>query len=50
MLDYQKVRAWKSGDVRHVYTSKDTILYALGLGMGTDPLDPAHFALSTNEI
>ena len=41
MIDYAKTMAWRSGDVRHSYTAKDTILYALGLGIGADPLDPA---------
>ena len=42
MLDYEKTRAWRSGEVRHAYTSKDSILYALGIGIGigTDALDP----------
>lgn len=40
MIDYDKTRAWQSGDVRHRYTEKDCILYALGLGLGADPLDP----------
>lgn len=40
MIDYDKTRAWRSADVRHAYTAKDTILYALGLGIGADPLDP----------
>ncbi|HEY4066060.1 MAG TPA: MaoC/PaaZ C-terminal domain-containing protein [Burkholderiaceae bacterium] len=40
MIDYDKTRAWRSADVRHAYTSKDSILYALGLGIGSDPLDP----------
>lgn len=39
MLDYRKTRDWQSGDVRHSYTPKDTMLYALGLGLGADPLD-----------
>jgi acyl dehydratase len=39
MIDYDKTRAWRSADVRNSYTSKDTILYALGLGIGADPLD-----------
>lgn len=26
-------------DVQHAYTEKDTILYALGIGLGADPLD-----------
>ena len=39
MLDYRKARDWQSGDVRQTYTAKDTMLYALGLGLGADPLD-----------
>lgn len=41
MIDYEKTRAWRSGEVRHAYTTKDSILYALGVGIGHDPLDPA---------
>ena len=41
MIDFDKTRAWQSDDVRHSYTHKDTILYALGVGIGADPLDPA---------
>lgn len=41
MMDYDKTMAWRSGDVRQSYTAKDTILYALGLGVGANPLDPA---------
>ncbi|MGI4815274.1 MAG: MaoC/PaaZ C-terminal domain-containing protein [Janthinobacterium lividum] len=40
-MDYKKVRAWRSAEVRHTYTAKDTMLYALGLGIGKEPLDPA---------
>jgi acyl dehydratase len=39
MIDYEKTKAWRSGPVRHAYTAKDTILYALGVGFGADPLD-----------
>ncbi|SFQ53117.1 Acyl dehydratase [Variovorax sp. OK605] len=39
MIDYRKARDWQSGDVRHAYTPRDTMLYALGLGLGADPLD-----------
>lgn len=38
MIDYDKARAWRSGPVRHAYTTRDTILYALGVGFGADPL------------
>jgi acyl dehydratase len=38
MIDYAKTKAWRSGPVRHAYTSRDTILYALGVGFGADPL------------
>ncbi|MEJ7930586.1 MaoC/PaaZ C-terminal domain-containing protein [Ramlibacter sp. AN1015] len=41
MLDYEKTKAWRSGAVRHTYTVRDTMLYALGLGAGSDPLDAA---------
>ena len=40
MIDYEKTKAWRSGPVRHAYTTRDTILYALGVGFGADPLDP----------
>lgn len=39
MIDYDKTKAWRSGEVRHTYTARDTILYALGLGLGNDPMD-----------
>lgn len=39
MIDYEKTKAWSSGEVRQTYTARDTILYALGLGLGQDPTD-----------
>lgn len=39
MLDYEKLRRWNSGEVRHAFTAKDAMLYALGVGMGQDPMD-----------
>jgi acyl dehydratase len=36
-LDPQKILNWKFPDIEHAYTEKDTMLYALGLGCGTDP-------------
>lgn len=40
MIDFGKTKAWRSGPVRHSFTNRDTILYALGLGLGSDPTDP----------
>jgi acyl dehydratase len=39
-LDPHKVLNWKFPEVEHTYTEKDTILYALGLGCGSDPDAP----------
>jgi acyl dehydratase len=39
-FDPQKVLDWKFQDIEHTYTEKDTILYALGLGCGSDPQAP----------
>ena len=39
MLDYQAVMNWSFDDVRQDYSARDTILYALGLGYGHDPMN-----------
>ncbi len=39
MLDYQAVKNWDFGDLSHTYTQRDTMLYALGVGLGADPVD-----------
>jgi acyl dehydratase len=39
MLNDEAVRNWDFGSIVHAYTQRDTMLYALGLGMGADPLD-----------
>jgi acyl dehydratase len=39
-LIYDKVMAKVETDLPFSYTDKDAILYALGIGMGRDPLDP----------
>ena len=39
-LNYDDVMAKVETDLPFSYTDRDTILYALSIGMGTDPLDP----------
>jgi acyl dehydratase len=38
-LDYDKLKNWKVAPVTHLYTSRDAILYALGIGLGFDPAE-----------
>ena len=38
-IDYQRLKNWPFPEVEHDYRTKDTILYALGLGFGADPVD-----------
>ncbi|KCZ58694.1 MaoC/PaaZ C-terminal domain-containing protein [Hyphomonas chukchiensis] len=38
-IDYDRLMAWKPDDVVQSYSSRDTMLYALGLGLGSDPTD-----------
>ena len=38
-MDYEAARAWKFTDVNATWTERETILYALGLGLGWDPVD-----------
>ena len=38
-IDYEKLIRWPFKPVEASYTEKDTILYALGVGFGADPLD-----------
>lgn len=47
MLDYAKVRNWQSAEIRHTYTPKDVMLYALGVGMAQDPLDREELRYAT---
>jgi acyl dehydratase len=41
-MDAEKVFARDFGVIEQSYTFKDTILYALGVGLGEKPLDPKH--------
>ena len=38
-IDYQQLINFRIPDVEQSYTRRDTMLYALGVGVGTDPLD-----------
>jgi len=38
-IDYEKLMALKIPDAEHTYGEKDTMLYALGVGLGHDPTD-----------
>lgn len=39
MINDQAVRNWDFGEIVQAYSQRDTILYALGVGFGADPLD-----------
>lgn len=43
-IDYEKLMNWSFPDLEHRYTARDTMLYALGLGCGIDPLDRGDLA------
>lgn len=38
-LDYKKLLNWPIPPIEQTYTRRDTMLYALGVGLGADPLD-----------
>src|SRR5580700_3737836 len=39
MLDPDALKATVFSDLEHAYTARDTMFYALGIGLGSDPLD-----------
>ncbi len=40
MIDPERLLGLEFPEIRHAFTRRDTILYALGVGLGCDPLDP----------
>jgi acyl dehydratase len=38
-IDHAALKSWPFPDVEHRYSARDTMLYALGLGCGSDPTD-----------
>lgn len=44
MIDYDRLKARVFPPVFQEYTTRDTIIYALGLNLGTDPLDQYNLA------
>jgi acyl dehydratase len=41
MIDYDKLMGWRFPPIRQTLTKENCILYALGVGLGGDPLDEA---------
>ena len=39
VINYDRLKNWSFDPVEQTYTTKDSILYALGLGFGSSPLD-----------
>ena len=46
-IDYEKVIAARAVRTTQTYDARDTIIYALGVGMGMDPLDMRQLAFVT---
>ena len=47
-MNFEALQARDFGQAPHVYTAKDTMLYALGCGAGADPMDEADLRFVTD--
>jgi acyl dehydratase len=43
-IDYNTLKNWPFKDIEHEYTPRDVMLYNLGVGYGSSPLDPDELA------
>ena len=49
MINYEAVKKWTFDEVRYQYTERDTMLYALAVGFGTDPLNAGELRYTFEE-
>ena len=42
-IDREQLLGWPFEEVEQRYDERDTILYALGIGLGAEPTDPRQF-------
>lgn len=48
-IDYDKLKAYPFPELEQSYSSRDTILYALGIGVGAEPLSDDHVRFTFEE-
>jgi acyl dehydratase len=48
-IDYEKIKNWPFPEVVQSYTTRDSILYALGVGLNMDPMDEAQLRFTYEE-
>ena len=48
-IDYDHLKNYAFPDIEQAYTTRDTILYALGIGVGAEPLNDDHVRFTFEE-
>jgi acyl dehydratase len=48
-LNYEAIMAYRPADIRATYGARDCILYALGIGLGMDPMDEGQLRFVTEK-